>query len=68
MHRNIINKIKIEYDRMRLKSKSDLEIRKRELYEIIPEIKKIDDEIAHLNIKIAKSFFSENDHPHKTKN
>jgi DNA replication protein DnaC len=48
------NKILREYDTKQFKSKHDLDKRIKEVYEIIPELKAIDDEVVSCSIKSAK--------------
>lgn len=49
-----INTILREYDNRRLQSKYELDLRRNQVYEMIPELKKIDDEMIHESIKRAK--------------
>src|SRR6056297_172004 len=58
MNNEIIRDILKKFDKKRLKSKSDLEYRKNELYEMVPSLKRIDKEISLLSIKISKYTFS----------
>src|SRR6056297_3586830 len=58
MNNEIIRDILKNFDKKRLKSKSDLEYRKNELYEMVPTLKRIDKEITIISIKISKYTFS----------
>ncbi|MDW7668080.1 MAG: ATP-binding protein [Bacillota bacterium] len=58
MNNEIIRDILKDYDKKRLKSKSDLEYRKKELYDMVPELKEIDKEISLISIDISKYTFS----------
>lgn len=49
------NKILSEYEILRDKAKSELELRKQEIYAKIPRIKEIDEEIGNISINITKS-------------
>ena len=61
MNNEIIRDILKDYDKKRLKSKSDLEYRKKELYEMVPELKEIDRKISLISIDISKCTFSRPD-------
>ncbi len=61
MNNELIRDILKEYDQKRLKSQSDLEYRKKEIYDMIPELKKIDESISVLSIKISKITFAKPD-------
>ncbi len=61
MNNEIIRDILKDYDKKRLKSKSDLEYRKKELYDMVPELKEIDKEISLISIDISKYTFSKPD-------
>jgi len=61
MNNELIRDILKEYDKKRLESRSDLEYRKKEIYEMIPELKKIDEEISIISINISKLTFSKPD-------
>lgn len=56
---NQYNKILREYDRKQYQNKYNLDLRKSEAYENIPELKEIDDEIITSSIKQAKLLLSE---------
>ncbi len=58
MNNDIIRDIIKDYDKKRLKSKSDLEYRKKELYDMVPELKEIDRKISLVSIDISKYTFS----------
>lgn len=59
MNQNVFNSILKEYESLRDDSSSQLEARKAEIYNSIPRIKEIDEEIEDLSIKIAKSVLSD---------
>jgi DNA replication protein DnaC len=61
MNNEIIRDILTEYDKKKLKSKSDLEYRKKELYDMVPELKEIDKKISLVSINISKHTFSKPD-------
>ncbi len=52
------NSITREYDKLRLKNVHDLESRRAEIYEKIPEIKEIQDEISRFSVEEAKNRLS----------
>lgn len=58
MNNELIRDILKEYDQKRLNNLSDLEFRKKEIYEMLPELKAIDEKISLLSIKISKLTFS----------
>jgi DNA replication protein DnaC len=61
MNNELIRDILKEYDQKRLKSRSDLAYRKKEIYEMIPELKEINEKISVISIKISKLDFSKPD-------
>lgn len=58
MKNNIIKKIMTNYDRKRFKSLADLDERKNEIYELIPECKEIDKKVSLLSIDMSKMLIS----------
>lgn len=54
MNGAVLNQIRAEYDRKKLKALSDVENRKKKIYEAFPEIDEIDKEIALSGIKLSK--------------
>lgn len=61
MRQEILNEIKKEYNKKRLRSKSELQIRKTELYEMLPEIKSIDNTISKLSLAVSRLAFTRPD-------
>jgi len=55
------NKILREYDNKQLKNKHDLNVRMGEVYDIIPELKEIDDEVVTCSIQTARILLMGND-------
>jgi DNA replication protein DnaC len=58
MRQEILNDIKKDYQKKRLRSKAELQMRRTELYEMIPEIKRIDNTISRLSIEVSKLAFT----------
>ncbi|WIF95829.1 ATP-binding protein [Caminicella sporogenes] len=56
-----IKKILLEYEKKRDRAQRELEYRKSQVYEIIPRIKEIDDEISKTGIKISKAILQNTD-------
>jgi DNA replication protein DnaC len=54
MRQEIVNGIKKEYNKKRLQAVEDLYIRQNEIYDMLPRIKEIDQEIARLSINISR--------------
>jgi len=52
---NFVREILMEYERIRDKNQKELEYRKSQVYEIVPEIKEIDDELGKIGIKLSKA-------------
>lgn len=65
MKKNYIREILLEYERKRDKAQKELEYRKLQVYDIVPEIKKIDDEIASTGIKISRAVLNNPDNYEK---
>lgn len=61
MKQEIINEIKKDYQRKRLRSLEELEIRKSEIYDMLPRIKEIDKDIAKLSIELSRIVFTKPD-------
>lgn len=61
MKTSVINEIKKEYDRKRLKALSELDERKNEIYELLPRLKEIDKQITIIGVKISKLFITKSD-------
>jgi DNA replication protein DnaC len=55
------NKILRDYDYKRLKNKHDLDMRINEVYDAIPELKEIDDEVVTCSVQSAKLLLMGND-------
>ncbi|MBN2284860.1 MAG: ATP-binding protein [Tissierellales bacterium] len=67
MKEEIVNKIKKDYQRNRLKATEDLKTRKEEIYDMIPRMKEIDQAIASLSLELARMLISKgNDWVEKT--
>ncbi len=58
MDNNILDSLLKEYDKKRIKSELDLEKRKKNLYDSIPELQKINDEINFCSINNAKNILN----------
>jgi hypothetical protein len=58
MRQEILNDIKKDYQRKRLRSKKELQDRRSELYEMIPKIKTIDNTISRLSIEVSRLAFT----------
>ncbi|RKD22210.1 DNA replication protein DnaC [Caminicella sporogenes DSM 14501] len=56
-----IKKILLEYEKKRDRAQRELEYRKSQVYEIIPRIKEIDEEISKTGIKISKAILQNTD-------
>lgn len=54
MREDIIKEILLEYEKTRDSAQRDLEYRKAQVYEIVPRIKEIEDEINKVGIKLSK--------------
>ena len=54
MSNEILNSLLKEYEQKKLKSEIDLEKRKSDLYEKVPKLKEIEDELNHYAINTAK--------------
>ncbi|MDP3386629.1 MAG: ATP-binding protein [Eubacteriales bacterium] len=62
MRQEIVNGIKKDYNRKRLQATEDLKIRQNEIYDMLPRIKEIDQEIARLSIKISRIILTKPEH------
>ncbi|WP_195251908.1 ATP-binding protein [Romboutsia sp. 1001713B170207_170306_H8] len=58
MKESKLREILVSYERKRDKAESDLEIRKKDVYNQIPEIKNIDDEVSKIGLKLTKLVLS----------
>ena len=58
MKESKLREILVSYERKRDKAESDLEDRKKDVYNQIPEIKDIDDEISKVGLKLARLILS----------
>ena len=58
MKESKLREILVSYERKRDKAESDLEDRKKDVYNQIPEIKDIDDEVYKLGLKLARLVLS----------
>lgn len=54
MYKNILKEVNIEYEKRRDRQEKELELRKRKVYEKIPAIKRIDEEIFQTGLKMSK--------------
>lgn len=54
MYKNILKEVNQEYEKRRDRQEKELEIRKRKVYEKIPAIKRIDEEIFQTGLKMSK--------------
>lgn len=61
MKQEIVNEIKKDYQRKRLRSIEELEIRRNEIYDMLPRIKEIDKDIAKLSIQLSRMVFTKPD-------
>ncbi|MDK2918887.1 MAG: replication protein DnaC [Candidatus Petromonas sp.] len=55
MKRSFIKEILLEYEKKRDRAQKELEYRKAQVYDMVPRIKEIDDEIAKVGIKLSKA-------------
>jgi DNA replication protein DnaC len=58
MRQEILNEIKKDYQKKRLRSKKELQDRRSELYEMIPKIKTIDNTISRMSIEVSRLAFT----------
>ena len=58
MKESKLREILVSYERKRDKAESDLEVRKKDVYNQIPEIKNIDDEVSKIGLKLARLVLS----------
>ena len=58
MRKSKLRELLVSYERKRDRAESDLEDRKKDVYNQIPEIKNIDDEVASLGLKLARLVLS----------
>jgi len=58
MRKSKLRELLVSYERRRDRAESDLEDRKKDVYNQIPEIKNIDDEVASLGLKLARLVLS----------
>jgi DNA replication protein DnaC len=65
MRQEIVNGIKKEYNKKRLQAVEDLYVRQNEIYDMLPRIKEIDQEIARLSINISRIILTK---PHELEN
>lgn len=61
MSNEVLNSLLREYEQKKLSAELDLEKRKAELYKILPELQKIDDEINHLSFQNARNILNKSD-------
>lgn len=61
MNKQIHENIMTEYNKKRLSAAHNADVKKEKLYETIPELKEINDEIKLLSIKLSKLFLSNPD-------
>lgn len=55
MNKNFIRNILLEYEKKRDNAQKELEYRKSQVYELIPRIKEIDDEMAKVGITLSRA-------------
>lgn len=55
MTNDVLNSLLREYEQKKINAELDLEERKNKIYELIPRLKEIDDELNSLGIKVAKN-------------
>ena len=58
MRESKLRELLVSYERKRDRAESDLEDRKKDVYNQIPEIKNIDDEVASIGLKLARLVLS----------
>ena len=58
MRESKLRELLVSYERKRDRAESDLEERKKDVYNQIPEIKNIDDEVASIGLKLARLVLS----------
>ena len=61
MSNEVLNSLLKEYDQKKRKAELDLEKRKEKLYQIIPRLQEIDDELNNFAISTAKNILLHND-------
>ena len=55
MANDVLNSLLREYEQKKINAELDLEERKNKIYDLIPRLKEIDDELNSLGIQVAKS-------------
>ena len=55
MANDVLNSLLREYEQKKINAELDLEERKNKIYDVIPRLKEIDDELNSLGIQVAKS-------------
>jgi len=58
MNRNFIKNILLDYEKKRDNAEKELEYRKSQVYELVPRIEEIDDEIAKIGIKLSRAILN----------
>lgn len=58
MSTNFIKNILLDYEKKRDNAEKELEYRKSQVYELIPRIEEIDDEIAKIGIKLSRAILN----------
>ncbi|SHJ93324.1 ATP-binding protein [Paramaledivibacter caminithermalis] len=58
MNKRFIRNILLEYEKKRDNAQKELEYRKSQVYELIPRVKEIDDEIAKIGIKLSRAILN----------
>ncbi len=66
MNKQILENIMTEYNKKRLRAAYNADVKKENLYDRIPELKEIDNQIQLLSIKISKLFLSKPDNLNET--
>ena len=55
MANDVLNSLLREYEQKKINAELDLEERKNKIYDVIPRLKEIDDDLNSLGIQVAKS-------------
>ncbi len=58
MKNNYVNEILIEYQKSRDNAERELEYRKSQVYEMVPRIKELENEISELGIKVSRAILN----------
>ena len=60
MSNDVLNSLLKEYEQRKLRAEIDLDKRKADLYNRLPELQKIEDELNKLSIETAKNLLNNN--------